>query len=279
MFVKGVLQSCSSAVLCVFLSLPLLTQAPPVQSSQASPTIKIDGQIADWPPSNLVLDAKAGTEFAFQNDGRDLYILLILKKPEARASLVSTGITVLARAAGTKTARGVLFLKRTVSAETYIRWRESQGAVMTEKEKMKLRDGVQHDLCLAFAVGASGSIYGPLRRLPESDPPEFALSEVEAGMICELKIPLSSPDLVPGGLGASPGDNVRISFEWGGAARKIFSTKSTREATPLEKKSDLSGSGGTWAQEFLDTFDSLSRPTTGTKKFSFAVDVRLAEAK
>ena len=40
----------------------------------------------------------------------------------------------------------------------------------------------------------------------------------------------------------------------------------------------MSGTGRTWGQEFLDTFDSLSRPTMGTKKFSFAVDVRLADA-
>ncbi len=279
MFAKGVLGSCLLAVLCVFLSLSILAQVPAVQSNEATPIVQIDGQTHDWSASKFVLDAKSGTEFAFQNDGRDLYILLVLKKPEARESLESTGMTVLARSGGNKTARGVLFLKRKVPAETYIRWHESHGAIMTEGEKTRLRDAVQHDLCLAFAVRESGAIYGPLRRLPESNPPEFKVSEDVAGMIYELKIPLSLPDLVPGGLGASPGDNVRISFEWGGAARKISSTKSTREATPLEKKSDLSGSGRTWAQEFIDTFDSLSRPAMRTKKFSFAVDVRLSEAK
>ena len=275
---KGVFGSCSIAVLCVFLSLPLHAQVPTVHSNKASPTVKIDGQTGDWSAAKLVLDAKSGTEFAFQNDGRDLYVLLILKKPEAWESLESTGMTVLARARRAKTARGVLFLKRKVPAETYIRWRESQGAIMTEGEKTRLREDVQHDLCFAFAVGERGAIYGPLRRLSRSKPPEFGVSEDPARTIYELKIPLSLPDLVPGGLGLSPGDSVRISFEWGGAARRIFSTRSTPEAPPVEKKGDLSGRGVTWAQEFLDTFDSLSRPTRGTKKFSFAVDVRLAEA-
>lgn len=278
-FAKGVLGFCSSAVLCVLLSLRLLAQVPAVHSNEASPTVKIDGQTDDWSASKRVLDAKSGTEVAFQNDGQDLYILLILKKPKARESLESTGMTVLARVGGTRTAKGVLFLKRKVPAETYIRWQESQGAIMTDTEKVKIRDAVQHDLCLAFAVLSTGSIYGPLRRLPGSDPPESGVSEEASRTIYELKIPLSLPDLVPGGLGASPGDNVRISFKWGGATRKMLSPKSTREATPLERKSDVSGSGGTWAQEFLYTFDSLSSPTTGTKKFSFAVDVRLAEAE
>jgi hypothetical protein len=279
MFAKGVLRSFLLAALCVSLSLPLLPQVPAVQSNEASPDVRIDGQTGDWTASQLVLDAGSGTEFAFQNNGRELYILLVLKKPEARVSLESTGMTVLARTEGTKTSRGVLFLKRTVPAETFILWQESQGTLMTEGEKTKLRGAVQHDLYLAFAVGERGSTYGPLRRLPESNPPEFGVSEEAAGTIYELKIPLVAADLVPGGVGASPGDNVRISFEWGGAARKILSTKSTREATPMEKRGDLSGSGRTWAQEFLDTFDSLSRPTMGTKKFSFAVDVTLAEAK
>jgi hypothetical protein len=38
-----------------------------------------------------------------------------------------------------------------------------------------------------------------------------------------------------------------------------------------------SGTGRTWGQEFLDDFDSMSWPSLGTKKFTFAVDVKLAE--
>lgn len=279
MVAREVLRPLSLAVLCVCLSLPLLPQVPAVQSSEVSTAPKIDGETGDWPASRLVLDAKSGIESAFQNDGNDFYILLVVKKPEARASLESTGITVLARVGPRKTKRGVLFLKQKAPAETYIRWHESLGAVITEEEKTKLRNAGQHDLCLVFAVGATGSTYGPLRNLPGSNPPEFGVSEEAAETIYELKIPLLSPELVPGGLGALPGEDVRISFEWGGTTRKVFSTKTTREATPLEKKGDLSGSGRTWAQEFLDSFDSMSRPTMGTKKFSFAVDVRLAEAK
>jgi hypothetical protein len=39
----------------------------------------------------------------------------------------------------------------------------------------------------------------------------------------------------------------------------------------------VSGTGRTWSQEFLDNFDAMSRPTTSTKRFAFAVDLRLAE--
>jgi hypothetical protein len=271
------LRSWASAAFCLVFSLPQTGQAPAVQSGAAQAGVKIDGQTGDWSGSSFIFDAKSGAELAFQDNGRDLYVLFILKKPETRAALESTGVTVLARTAGAIKSRGVLFLKRTVPAETTIRWKESQGEPLTEREKAKLREDRQHDLCFAFAVGESGSIHGPLRRLRESEPPEFAVSEGTAGMIYELRIPLLPPDLVPGGLGAWPGETLRISFEWGGASRKILSPKTTMEASALERKADVSGSGATWAQEFLDMFDSMSRPTRGTKKFAVAVELKLAE--
>jgi hypothetical protein len=274
-----VLRLTATTVLCASLALPLSSQIPAVQSVRPPLEVKVDGRIDDWPASSFILDAKSGTEFAFLNDARAFYILLVARKPEARTSLESTGITVLARSRDAKTSRGVLFVKRRVPAETCIRWQESQGALLTEEEKTKLRAVADCDLCLAFAVTEKGSIFGPLRRLPEGDPPECGVSEEASATVYELKIPLTRPDLVPGGLGASPGESVRLSFEWGGASRKVLSPKSTREASALEQQGALAGSGITWAQEFLDAFDSLSRPTMGTKPLSFTVEVRLAEAE
>jgi len=276
MSAKAVLRCRLCAAIGLAVSLPVFSQVPAVRSGAAA-AIEIDGQTGDWSGSSFILDAKSGAEFAVQNNGQDLYILLVLRKPETRVSLKSTGITVLARAPGAKTSRGVLFLERAVPAETYIRWKENQGELMIEEEKAKLRETARHDLCFAFAVGAGGSTYGPLRRLIDSEPPVGAVSEGAAETVCELRIPLQPPDRVPGGLGASPGETIRVSFEWGGASRKFLSPKTTVEPSALEQMGDVSGSGVTWAQEFLDAFDSMSRPTRGTKKFSFAVDLRLSE--
>ncbi len=258
--------------------LPLHGQSAAAQVLAAPGAIVIDGRSADWPSPNLVRDAKSGAAFAFLNDGRDLYILMIVDRPETRASLESSGLSVLARVGRSKSARGVLFLKRPVPAETYIRWHESQGVDLTAEEKAKLRDLPEHDLLLTFAIGPTGSTFGPLRRLRDSEPPGFGALEQDGRASYELRIPLASPDLVPGGLGARPGDLLRVTFEWGGAARKIRGAKAIRETPPAEK-SDLSGSGETWAQEFLNAFDSLSRPSLGTKRFKVAIEVGLAEAR
>ncbi len=50
------------------------------------------------------LDAKTGSEFAFQNDGRNLYILLVVTKPEFLKAAEATGMTVLGSPGGKKQA-------------------------------------------------------------------------------------------------------------------------------------------------------------------------------
>ncbi len=256
----------------LFLAAVICCLAPPLPAQTSG--VKIDGRTEDWSPLTLSRDARSGAEYAFRNDGRNLYVLFIVKDPKPRESLESTGLILLAgKARVKKLDRGVLFLKRPFPPETYIVWQESQGAFLTESEKAKIRDLPQHDLCLTFSVGARRSISGPLRRLRDSEPPRFAVSEGPDGTVYELEIPLATPAHVPGGLGLSPGETVRIGFEWGGASRKILGTKAVRETPPAEQ-GGLAGVS-TPAQEFLNMFDALSRPTQGTKEFSFAVDVML----
>jgi hypothetical protein len=264
--------------LAVLLSLPARSQAPAVRSRSATAPIEADGRTDDWPQTEFVLDPKSGTEFAFRNDGRKLYILAVVHKPEAQESLESTGMTVLNGPAGVKKpARGVLFLTRRIPAESYILWQESQGALLSDGEKAEIRRAGERAHGFAFAVGAGRSIHGPLRRQREGAPPGFGMSEGEGAARYEFEIPLVSPDIVAGGLGARPGETVRLSFEWGGAARKILGAKATRETPPAER-GGLEGVA-TPAQEFLNMFDSLSRPSESTKAFAFAVDVRLADER
>jgi hypothetical protein len=266
---------CLALVLAV--ALPLFPQASRIPS-QASPAPTIDGRSDDWPAAAFGRDAKSGAECAFRNDGHDLYILFIVRDAKARESLASTGLAVLAgKAKAKKFDRGVRCLERAVPAETAILWREGQGELLTDAEKAKIRETPKRDLRLTFAIGPGGSIQGPLRRLRTSEPPEFAIGEEPDATTYEIKVPLAPPDLVPGGLGIAPGQTVRIAFEWGGASRKVLGARTNRETPPSE-------SGGlfgvaTPAQEFLNMFDPMSRPTMGTKEFSFRIDIRLAEAR
>jgi hypothetical protein len=265
------------STLSIFVSAPVFSEVPSVQSRRAPLPVKLDGQADEWALDSLIRDPKSGAELAFRNDGRNLYILFIVENPEAVKSVESTGMTILGRRGGKKKpAKGVLFLRRDVTAQGYIRWREGQSGFMTEAEKAEARKTERYTISVAFAVDAKGSSYGPLRRQTEADPPDFAVSQDGPKWTYEFRVPLESPDLVPGGLGGTPGQPLRVSFDWGGADGKSISTKAGRES-PNSKSGYMSGTGRTWGQEFLDDFDSMSRPSLGTKKFTFAVDVRLAE--
>ena len=268
------------SVLTVFISAPAFTEVLTVESRRAPGPVKIDGRGDEWPPAGSALDTRAGAELRFQNDGRNLYILLVVKKLEALKSAEASGMTIFHRPGrGKKPGSGVLFLAKDVPAEDIIQWRESQGALLTEGEKAEIRKSARQPLFLAFAVGAKGSTYGPLvRRQMDTDPPDFVVSTGAGEATYEFRIPLASPESVPGGIGAEPGQTIRISFDWGGTVRGSLSTKASREA-PSSESGYTSGTGRTWGQEFLDTFDSMSRPSLGTGKYSFALDVKLAEIK
>lgn len=251
---------------------------PAAQSTKLTSPVGLDGKAGEWTGVPRVLDPKTGAEFAFMNDGRDIYILLVLKKPESIESVEATGMSVLGRPAGSrKPAKGALLLSRDISADGYIAWREGRGAILSEAEKSEIRKVPRHPISLAFAVDAKGSSYGPLRKQTDVFPPDFGADRQNAVAVYEIRVPLVSSDLVPGGIGGAPGSSVRVSFEWGGRSRKILSTQASREA-PNAKSGYMSGTGRTWSQEYLDSFDPLSRPNLDTKKFSFTVDVKLADA-
>jgi hypothetical protein len=268
------------SALALYTSALVFTEVLSVESRKASSPVKIDGRDDDWLPASPVLESKAGAELRFQNDGRNLYVLLVLKKREALKSAESTGITIFHGALrGKKPGSGVFFLARDVPAEEIIRWRESHGALLMDGEKAEIRKSARQPLFLAFAVGAKGSMYGPIvRRQIDTDPPVFAVFGGEGEATYEFRIPLASSESVPGGIGAEPGQVIRISFDWGGTVSESLSTKGSREA-PSSESGYMSGTGRTWGQEFLDTFDSMSRPSIGTGKYSFAVDVKLADLK
>jgi len=250
---------------------------PSVHSRWAAAPIAVDGRADEWAGDGLIHDEKSGTDFAFRNDGRDIYVLAVVNNAEAAKALRASGLKIFGRPGRRgSTASGVLFVARDVSAEAYIGWEVSQGAVLTEAEKAELRKAGRRELHLAFAVGATGSIFGPIGRAARGLNPEFAVAEREGRTTCEFRIPLAPPDQVPGGIGAEPGGTLRLSFDWGGGESREMSTPASA-ATQTSRSGYVSGTGRTWSQEFLDTFDSMSKPSSNAKKYSFSVEVKLAE--
>jgi len=280
MSARKLLQWMGPVVLAVFVRASASPEVQTVESRRALSPVSIDGQADEWRLGGLTPDKKSGAELAFQNDGRNLYVLVVLKSPDSRKAFDATGMAIFSRPGkAQKPGKGVLFLSSSVSADGYIAWQESRGAVLTDAEKAEIRKTASHAIFMAFAVDAKGSTFGPLRRQSDSDPPNFGVSESAAQATYEFRIPLASPEFVPGGIGAGPGATIRVLFEWGGVESKTLGAKAGREAQ-ASNSGYQSGTGRTWSQEFLDTFDAMSRPSSSnTKRYSLSVDVKLADSQ
>jgi hypothetical protein len=266
-------------ILCLVSAGAASPDRPSAQSLWAPTPVAVDGRADDWAGDAFFHDKKSGADVAFRNDGRDLYVLVVLKDAEVAKTLRATGLKIFGRPAKPGAAgSGVLFVAREVSAEAYIGWQVSQGAVLSEADKAALRKAGRRELDLAFAVGVKGSIYGPIGQRAGVPAPEFAPSRTEAGTIYEFRIPLAPPQDVSGAIAGRPGETLRISFDWGGRQSAELSTPASRERQG-SNSGYVSGTGRTWSQEFLDTFDAMSRPTSGMKTYSFSVDVKLAEPR
>lgn len=277
--VPSKLPAASTLVLFLTLSAAGWASVPAVRSQWAAAPVAVDGRADDWAAQVLSHDKKSGADFAFRNNGRDLYILVVLKDPEASKALLATGLKVFGRPSRSgAAASGVLFVARSVSADAYIGWEVSQGTVLTESEKAALRKAGRRELHLAYAIGATGSIFGPIGRAAHGMNPDFAEAGPEAGTAFEFRIPLASPRETTGAIGAAPGETLRVSFDWGGGQNRELSTPGSRERQG-SNSGYLSGTGRTWSQEFLDTFDSMARPGSNAKEYSFSVDVTLAGPK
>jgi hypothetical protein len=271
-----------SAAGLLLIALAPLVAVPAVRSAESrrvASAVVVDGRADEWTPDSLVRDDKSGTTFGFQNDGQNIYVLLVIDNGETLASADATGITILSRPAGSKKrVGGVYFMTRSISADGYIDWLESQGALLTESEKAEIRKIPRHDAFASFAITAQGSTYGPLRRQAGHEIPDFRVSQGPEGTIFEFRIPLASAKLVPGGIGAEPGRDVRLFFEWGGKQAWSLLANNPRNQ-PGYSTGFVSGAGLTWAQEFLDQFDAMNRPNQGTRRYDFDIDVKLASAK
>ena len=279
---RGILRLTAPACLLLVslaIVVPVRAAVPAARSVWAPTPVAVDGRADDWAGDAFLHDQKSGADFAFRNDGRDLFILIIVKDAEVAKALRTTGIKIFGRPSKSGAAgSGVLFAVREVSAEAYIGWQVSQGAVLTEADKASLRKAGRRELRLAFAMGATGSIYGPIGQTAHDSAPDFAAAGTGEGTVYEFRIPLASPRDVLGAIGGRPGETLRLSFEWGGSQNRELSTPSSRERQS-SNSGYLSGTGRTWSQEFLDTFDAMARPSSGMKTYSLSVDVRLAEPR
>ena len=266
--------------LSLLLSGFLFSEDPVVISQWAVSPLQLDVLTGEWAPESLLHLNKMDLDCGFKNDARNLYILIVFRNPKYLSSIDSMGITISGGPTGIKKkGNAVRFVTAILTADQYISMLEEKGSLLTGQEKEDLRARPRYPVFAAYAVDKKGKVLpSTIMSAAGAEPPAFRTRRRENVSTYEFRIPLASREAYPAGIEAEPGTAISVFLEWGGSAQKALSPR-TSWSTPwsLVSGGALADNGETRAQEFLNSFDSMSRPSLETKKYSFQVDVRLAD--
>jgi hypothetical protein len=269
---------CAGLVLAVWLPAIVLPQDRVANSKWAAIPPVMDGLEEDWRPAVFYPEKKVRVDYAFKNDGRNLYILLVFNDAKYLSSIEATGMRIYCRGAGSaEDGIGILFIRKTITAEEYIVRLENQGTPLSDKDKEVLRISPRHSLFESYAVDRRGKTLPPPASASEADPPMFRAAKRDKATIYEFRIPLASSDVHPAVIGAGPGETVRVTFEWGGKSKQLLDARTSWESPAGASSGGLYDKNGeTPAQQFLNAFDKMANPSVGTKQYSFQAVVNLA---
>jgi len=262
---------------------PCLAQDKAVASLWTEFPVKMDGLTQDWQDVTFLTDKKSKAEYAFKNDGQNLFILFVFKEPQSLSTLEASGMTVYYTLDGKKKkSDGLRFVKRQLTAEQLIASLENKGEALTEQRKAAI-------LSQPAYVFYEGELVNPPKGTAQAAPaddidlPTFRNQRQQKVSAFEYRIPLERAAKV-GGLGAKPGQTVTLGFEWGGMTKEMIAVQLTRTA----EASTRAQSGGSSIEASISGGDD-SVPGGGmggapsgmarnpmAKKHSFWVNVKLA---
>lgn len=260
----------------------------PVTSRWLAAPLLIDGQNQDWAGDALATEKGVKVDYAFGNDGRNLYVLFIFNDPKFLSTIDATGITIYFSPAGKKEKDfGVRFMKKNVGPDEVIATFEKRGMALTEEKKQEIRATPKYNLFLADAVDKDGKVIVPTQNPADVDPPAFRSARQGNLVIYEFRVPLVARDLHPAGVGAAPGQAIRLGFEWGGLTEEMkkamasnMGGQGTRAgATDVSMDETLRGGDESEGMSMGSSSPSLARMRMGPKKHSFWVDVALAQSQ
>jgi hypothetical protein len=260
----------------------------PVPSRWLAAPLRIDGQNQDWAGDALTTEKGVKVDYAFGNDGRNLYVLFVFNDPKFLSSIDATGITIYFSPAGKKQKDfGVRFIKKNVGPDEVIATYEKQGIALTEEKKKEIMANRKYILFEADAVNKTGEVIAPSQNPADVDPPAFRSARQGNLVVYEFRVPLVARDLHPAGVGAAPGQTIKVGFEWGGLTDEMkkamasnMGGQGTRAgASDVSMDETIRGGNENEGMSAASSSPSLARMRMGPKKYSFWVDVALAQAQ
>ncbi len=170
-------------------------------SSRAVKSITIDGSTSDWPDSSW--GEKDGLRFAVMNDDANVYVVLVVAKPDLRRQIMFRGLTLwfdpLARGKKTIGVHYPLGMGRAparpVQGEQFPQG--GQGQMEFDYISPLEQGPVRVPLLAAKGIG-------------------LKINNEQESLVYEMKIPLRSSSEQPYSVEAAPGAKISVGFDVGG---------------------------------------------------------------
>ncbi len=268
------------AAVLAALGVPGYAKDTVVASEWAAAPMRIDGLDQDWQDATFLTDPGSKAQYAIKNDGRNLYLLFVFKDMMSSTTIGYTGMKVFFGSAGKKTKDlGVLFTKRALPTEVVIAEMEKRGQPLTDAQKTELRKEKEQMVFVEEPINEK-NVEVPSDPAVKTEAPAYRSAVKQRVLYCEFRIPLSRVNEARG-LGAQPGETVKLGFEWGGATKEIMKNimadRAASGAVARQSQGssesgfrDSGGEGGYEGPDFSYARDPRYR------KHSFWIDVKLA---
>lgn len=265
---------CFSMILA--LTSILYAKEKAVSSSWIETPLNIDGTSDDWVDTAFHLEKKVSVECAFKNDGENLFILFIFKEPRYLSTIKDTGMTVWFNLEGKKKKHyGINFIKKQVTADTFIALLEQQREPLSEEEKQNVRSNPYYFLHNVKVINKKTKSPSEVS-VEDIQPAVFRSANQKNEIVYEFSIPLERKTERAPGVGTEPGKMVKVGFEWGGLTAEMKAARAARSQSTGESpmspavSPEVSMDRGTRAS-------GMPRVSEGPKVYSFWVDVQLAK--
>ncbi len=249
-----------------------------VRCEWSTTTLNIDGSSQDWRAEELLFEKKLQAEYAFKNDGENLFALFIFKDPRYLSSINATGMTVWFNLEGEKKKKyGINFAKIKVKADQFIAFVEQREGPLSEQKKNNIHQNPYYFLHNVRVITKEKS-EAKTSTGEEIKQAIFRSAQQENGIVYEFSIPLERKIEKAPGVGAEPGELIKVCFEWGGLTDQMKAARAARG----QGSSGSPMSPAVRPTEAMDTgtgAGAMPRVRGTPKKYSFWVNVQLAKSQ
>ena len=274
-FVKEILL----LILVLTISFLGFSKEKELKSHWVSSPVRIDGSTNDWTENDLAGWKKGKVDYAFKNDAENLYVLFMFRDPKYLSSISATGLTIWFNSEGKKKKYyGIKFMQKRISADALISRLEKEKGEVPEEEKKEIRKNPSYLINDTESINKKSKSRYQSSESSEIKPAVFRVMKQQKSLVFEFAFNLKRMmEQVPGS-GIEPGKKVKVGFEWGGMTKEM-KTEVKRRSAALER---TRSSGGDEVDNRASAGAGSSVPMgllSGPKKYSFWVDVQLAQKK